>query len=217
MFFLTVYPREYISHREVIFDVTKIQINILLSQKPPTSHAKNRKYVRVDQYLISPWEKQDLVNGKFPPELPPKRNKYMREGPCKVVRVHYKVYKVKLYHGTVQSILFKCNGNFFPNKILADKYCETLNKHWKAKCNRSYLRQTSRNSLIRSNSDLTDRRNSISETSGFSRGRNSISGSLKRLSKSRRDFSPGKRRSSLSESEKDSLSKSLETLHISKD
>uniref|UniRef100_A0A0N5C4W3 SCP domain-containing protein n=1 Tax=Strongyloides papillosus TaxID=174720 RepID=A0A0N5C4W3_STREA len=123
-----------------------------------------------------------------PPPLPSKHHSYFLNERNEVLKAQ------SINHYTVQSYdvgdrtFYKCNDIAFYSSVEAKIYCQKLNNYDlpKAKQNHWHRRtsiENSRKSLSRSNSDLTNRRNSNSRLSSLSMGRkNSLTGSRNSLS-----------------------------------
>uniref|UniRef100_A0A0N5BD30 SCP domain-containing protein n=1 Tax=Strongyloides papillosus TaxID=174720 RepID=A0A0N5BD30_STREA len=147
-------------------------ISILLPQNPPTMPSKRGSYVK----KISP------------PLLPAKQYNYVMPNEHEVIRPQSIVhYEVKLYHSKIGSIFYECNGVTFPNQLQAEKYCLMLNNYElkKAKQNqqhRTSINKNHRNSLLRSNSDLSNKKKPILRVSGsLTERKHSSSGSRNSL------------------------------------
>uniref|UniRef100_A0A0K0FD03 Si:dkey-2n12.1 protein (inferred by orthology to a zebrafish protein) n=1 Tax=Strongyloides venezuelensis TaxID=75913 RepID=A0A0K0FD03_STRVS len=216
---------------------------------PPSLPQKTKNYNELPNYLPQLSNSLNYDYKENPFLSHPKRYGFVTNGENDALRDQSKIFfTVKIYKPRVGSkILYICNGVTFSKKNQADKYCYLLNKEKFLKsshthCHHRSITRNHRNSLTRSSSDLTDRRNSISKTRSLSRGRKyspsrrngvvfgsndnlllesnyksrstSNSSGRRRSSSSRRRSSSLKRRSSSSRS---SLSKSLENLHISSD
>uniref|UniRef100_A0A0K0FD05 CAP domain-containing protein (inferred by orthology to a zebrafish protein) n=1 Tax=Strongyloides venezuelensis TaxID=75913 RepID=A0A0K0FD05_STRVS len=159
-----------------------IPINILLSQKPPPLPPKQQHY----------------GNGAIPPQLPSKRFSYALPEQNQASRRHSIIhYTVELHTAIGGNVFYMCNGVTFSNQLQANKYCLMLNNYElkKAKQNQqhrtSFIR-THRNSLSRSNSDLTGRKNSISGLSRSS-SKQSLIGSSNSLPSRRHSISGSNR------------------------
>uniref|UniRef100_A0A0K0FD08 CAP domain-containing protein (inferred by orthology to a zebrafish protein) n=1 Tax=Strongyloides venezuelensis TaxID=75913 RepID=A0A0K0FD08_STRVS len=140
-----------------------ILINTLLAINPPPLPVKTKNYVSVE----------------IPPPLPMKRHSYFITDNNKVLKAQSKVRHSVVTYYVRGKQLFECDDKLFYNYKDASNYCQIANEFEAHKVGKSNWDLRSpllrRKSLSRSNSDLTDKRNSNSRLSYVSMdGKNSF-------------------------------------------
>uniref|UniRef100_A0A0K0FD06 CAP domain-containing protein (inferred by orthology to a zebrafish protein) n=1 Tax=Strongyloides venezuelensis TaxID=75913 RepID=A0A0K0FD06_STRVS len=148
-----------------------ILINTLLAINPPPLPVKTKNYANVG----------------IPPPLPMKRNSYVITDHNNVLKVQSQFRHSVVTYYVRGKQLFECDDKLLLNYKDAFKYCQIANEFEESKFGKNHRNSRRshsfrRNSLIRSNSDLTDIRNSNSRLSDLSMGRkDSLSGSRNAL------------------------------------